>query len=579
MPMIQQPKKMLLSWKNIKLSTDLLAGVTIAALAIPQAMAYSQLVGVPVNVGLFTAVTSMLMYALLTSSRRVIVGPDATMAIMAGSAIAPLVNGNIVVASFFSAILALFVGGLQLVGSGFGLHYLATFLSRPILLGYLAGVSIVLIFDQIPKMLGIAAGGENVWKNILAIISNLSSVHMPTVILSGVLVIVGILMIRYLKTVPIAIVLLVGSTIASATFGFAEIGITTVGPIPSGWPQITVPTNFDWSSLYVLVWPAAAIALISYADSVAIARSVASKNREEVSSQTELKSIGVANLAVVPVGGMPISASVSRTLVNDNIGASSQWSQIFGALIIAAAIWLLSPFLQFIPRAALAVIIILSAYKIFDLDEFDAIWRGWHTEALLAIATILGVAILGILPGIGLAIVLAIINLVRTHAFPHDATLGITKDGLTFRDTSRPPKTYDTPGLIIYRFDAPLFFGNADYFHDRVLHFINHSPHKVRWLLIDAEAISSIDSTGAKMLKSLIFELEDLGIILATARVKGPIRDTLRRTGLGARLENRPRFASLGKAYAAYCERYGIDPVKDVIEAELLSPKRHRHKA
>jgi MFS superfamily sulfate permease-like transporter len=466
-----------------------------------------------------------------------------------------------------------------LVGSGFGLHYLATFLSRPILLGYLAGVSLVLIFDQIPKMLGLAAGGENVWKNIVAIVTNLSAIHIPTVILSCILLVVGVLMIRYLKSVPIAIVLLIGSTIASAALGFANMGIATVGPIPSGWPQITVPANFDWSTLYLLVWPAAAIALISYADSVAIARSVASKNREEVSSQTELKSIGVANLAVVPVGGMPISASVSRTLVNDTIGASSQWSQIFGAIIIAAAIWLLSPFLQYIPKAALAIIIILSAYKIFDLDELDAIWRGWHTEALLAIATLLGVAILGILPGIGLAIVLAIINLVRTHAFPHDATLGVTKDGLTFRDTSRPPKTYDTPGLIIYRFDAPLFFGNSDYFHDRVIHFINHSPHKVRWLLIDAEAISSIDSTGAKMLKSLIFELEDLGIIVATARVKGPIRDTLRRTGLGARLENRPRFASIGKAYGAYCERYGIDPVKDVIEAELLSPKKHQHKS
>lgn len=569
----RQPKNLLASWKHITPGTDILAGITIAALAIPQAMAYSQLVGVPVNFGLFTAVASMLMFALLTSSRRVIVGPDATMAIMAGAAIAPLVNGNIALASFFSAMLALFVGGMQLIGSGFGLHYLATFLSRPILLGYLAGVSLVLIFDQIPKMLGLSAGGENVWKNIVAIATNLSSVHMPTLLLSCVLLAVGVLMIRYLKSVPIAIVLLIGSTIASAALGFADKGIATVGPIPSGWPQMTIPTDFDWSTLYRLVWPAAAIALISYADSVAIARSVASKNKEEVSSQAELKSIGAANLAVVPVGGMPISASVSRTLVNDTIGASSQWSQIFGAIIIAVAIWLLSPFLQYIPKAALAIIIILSAYKIFDLDELDAIWRGWHTEALLAIATLLGVAVLGILPGIGLAIVLAIINLVRTHAFPHDATLGVTKDGLTFRDTSRPPKTFDTPGLIIYRFDAPLFFGNADYFHDRVMHFINHSSDKVRWLLIDAEAISSIDSTGAKMLKSLIFELEDLGIIVATARVKGPIRDTLRRTGLGARLENRPRFASIGKAYAAYCERYNIDPRKDVIEADVLVRK------
>jgi len=289
-------------------------------------------------------------------------------------------------------------------------------------------------------------------------------------------------------------------------------------------------------------------------------RSFAAKNEETVSSEKELVGLGVSNLSAAMVGGMPVSASGSRTVVNDNLQATSQFAQIYSALIIGVVLLLFAGYLSYIPRAALAVIIILSAYKLFDYDELDAIWRGWRSEAILVVITALGVSAFGILEGIGLAMLLAVMNLIRRSAFPHDATLGVTEDGLTFRDTSRPPKTFDTPGLLIYRFDAPLFFGNANYFHDRVVHLVNTSHEPVRWLLIDAEAISSIDSTGAKMLKALLAELEKKDIVVASARIKGPIRDTLRRTGLGARLENRPRFASIGKAYQAYCKRYGLKP-------------------
>jgi MFS superfamily sulfate permease-like transporter len=338
--------------------------------------------------------------------------------------------------------------------------------------------------------------------------------------------------------------------------------IALVGNVPAGLPNLVIPT-FDIHAMRSLLLPAAAIALVSYADTIATVRSFGTKHREETSSQQELTSIGLANLSVVTVGGMPVSASGSRTVVNDGMKARSQFAQLYGAIVVAVVLLLFSTYLSYIPRFALAVIILLSAYKLFDYEELMSIWRGWRSEALLSIVTAIGVAVFGILPGIGIAVALAVGNLIRRSAFPHDAKLGVSEDGLTFRDSSRPPKTFDTPGLIIYRFDAPLFFGNANFFHERAIRLIDESDEPVRWFLLDMEAISSIDSTGAKTLKTFMLELEERKIQFATARVKGPIRDTLRKTRLGAKLSSHPKFASIGLAYSAYCKKYHITVKKD----------------
>ena len=545
------------SWRRADVRTDLIAGLTVAAIAIPQSMAYTTLAGVSLSVGLYTALIAMLVFAFFTSSRRVIVGPDTAMSVMAGAAIAPFAAVNPTAAAVYVPILAAMVGMILLVGARLKLHYIAEFLSRPILLGYLVGVALVIITDQIPKTLGLRVGGENLWLNIIGVIEKFGSVHSPTILLSILLLALGVFLQKFVPKLPTAIVLLVLATVMSAALDFQSLGIATVGSVPAGLPNLLVPT-ISVELIQKLLLPAIAIALVAYADTIATVRSFASKNREQVDTEQELDSLGTTNLAVSLVGGMPVSASGSRTVVNDGLKARSQFAQIYGAIAIGLVLIAFAQYLRYIPRAALAVIILLSAYKLLDYDELDAIWRGWRSEAILVVITAIGVSIFGILQGLGAAVVLAILNLIRRSAFPHDATLGITEDGATFRDTSRPPKTYDTPGLIIYRFDAPLFFGNANYFRDRAMAHIRKSKEPVRWFLLDAEAISSIDSTGAKMLKAFIGELEELDIIFATARVKGPIRDTLRRTGLGARIENRPRFASIGKAYEAYCDRYGL---------------------
>jgi MFS superfamily sulfate permease-like transporter len=377
-------------------------------------------------------------------------------------------------------------------------------------------------------------------------------------ILSLSLLAIGIVIKKLLPKIPTAILLLLIASAASMIYGFAELGVANVGNIPAGLPNLDIP-RMSFDSMQALLLPAGAIALVSYADTIATARSFASKNHEDVSANQELTSLGIANLAVVPVGGMPVSASGSRTAVNDNLKAKSQFAQLYASGIIALVLIAFSQYLSYIPKFALAVIIILSAYTLFDFDEVKSIWRGWRSEAILVFITAGGVAFFGILPGLGLAIALAVANLVRRSSFPHDAVLGVSEDGMTFRDSSRPPKTFDIPGLIIYRFDAPLYFGNANYFKDRVLNLINSSEDKVNWFLLDAESISSIDSTGAKTIKSILHELNHRDIGFVTARMKGPMRDTLRKTHLGAKIENRPHFPSIGKAYESYCEKYGVE--------------------
>ncbi len=499
----------------------------------------------------------MVAYALFTSSKRVIVGPDTAMSIMTGAAIAPFIIGNPDSATFYAVMLAMIVGVICIVGSKLKLYYMAEFLSRPILLGYLMGVALVIISDQIPKMFGLNIGGENAISNLTELVAQINSTHRLTFSLSMLLLILGITIKKTFPKLPVAIFLLLTASIASMVYGFAAFGVAHVGNVPAGLPNLSIP-SFSLSTIQGLLLPAAAIALVSYADTIATARSFASKNHQNVSSSQELTSLGIANLAVVPVGGMPVSASGSRTAVNDSLKAKSQIAQLLGALIIAIVLVVLSQYLSYIPKFALAVIIILSAYTLFDYGEFKSIWRGWRSEAILAIVTAIGVAVLGILPGLGLAIIFAVANLIRRSAFPHDAVLGVSEDGMTFRDSSRPPKTYPVPGLIIYRFDAPLFFGNANYFRERVENLIKNSDEKVNWFLLDTEAISSLDSTGGRTIATIMSELADRDIVFATARMKGPLRDNLRNTRLGARIENRPHFPSIGKAYETYCEKYNI---------------------
>lgn len=541
---------------------DLIAGVTVAAIAVPQAMAYAQLAGAPLAVGLYGALVAMIFFAIFTTTRQVMAGPDAALAALTGASILPLI-GSVSDPARATALVGLFsiLIGIACVIALIGkLGFMSEFLSRPILLGYMAGLALAVIASQAPRLFGITpVPGANFFNSILHIVTNISSSNWPTVGLSIILVSLSFVLMRHAKRVPLSLFLLVVSIVISTVFNLQESGVAVIGAIPSGLPLPTVPdiSMLDIQALFV---PAAAVMLISYANTIATARSFAAKENESIDSDQEFFALGVSNIASGLFGGMPAAASGARTAVAKQSNSSTQVAQLIGAVTIGLVLLFFSPLLQSLPYAALALIIILAISKLFDITEMKSIWHAWRTEAGLAVVTMLGVTVLGIFQGLLLAIILAIANMIRTSAFPSDAELGVAEDG-SIRDMSRPPKTERIPGIIIYRFDAPLYFSNANFFRKRVLELIE-SQKDIRWFLWDAETITSIDSTAGAMLFSLINELKERDVTFCIARMKGPIRHTINRTNRLSRVfRSIPHYSSMGDALTAFEASANTKPV------------------
>ncbi len=530
----------------------MVAGVTVAAVAVPQAMAYAQLAGLPLVAGLYAALMAMLLFSLFTTSRFAIVGPDAAMAALTGAAIIPLANNDPTRYTSLVAVLAVMIGAICLVALFAKLGVIAEFISRPILLGYMGGLALAVIASQAPKLFGITIPPDgNFFTTVWYILSHLGVASWPTVGLSIVIMTSAVFLQRYAARVPMSLVVLVGSIIGSMLLSLQDHGIAVVGTVPTGLPLPTLPT-LTLVDLQSMVVPALMIALVSYANTVATERSFASQQKENIQTPQEFFGLGVANIGSGLFGGMPVAASGARTAVNHSSKAMTQVSQLFGALFIGLVLLLLAPLLSHLPLAALAVIVIMAVKSLFNYQELRSIWHAWQAEAVLAIVTLLGVTLLGIFQGLLLAVLLAIINLVRKNTLPKYAILGVADNGAV-RDMSRPPKTKALPGMIIFRFDAPLYFINASYFRDTVYELIEASEDPITWFLWDAETITEIDSTAGQMLLLLIRDLRSKGITFAVARMKGPIRQTVGKSRrLSRTISATPHFASMGDAIEAY---------------------------
>lgn len=548
LPIISTIKTYQRSW----LTRDAIAGVTVAAVAVPQAMAYAQLAGLPLIVGLYTAIVSMLIFAMFTSSKFAIVGPDAAMAALTGATIIPLANGNSSKYLAMVAVLAILIGVTCLVSLYLHLGVLAELISRPILMGYMTGLALAVIASQAPKLFGITVPlAGNFFSILWYIPTHLSSINWVTLLLSIIILICAFALQKYAKKLPMSLVVLVGSIIASFVFSFSEHGIKVVGSVPTGLPLPNIPT-VNFTDFQYLVVPALMIALVSYANTITTTRSFAKRQNENIEVPQEFFGLGVANIGSGLFGGMPVAASGARTAVNLDSNAQTQVSQLFGAVAIGFVLIFLSKTLSYLPLASLAVIVIMAVSNLFNYKELKSIWHGWRSEAILAIITIIGVTILGIFQGLLLAIILAILNLVRKNAFPKYAVLGVAENGAV-RDMSRPPKTKPIPGMIIFRFDSPLYFINSNTFKEAINNLIDESSDPVQWVLWDAETVTEIDSTSAQMLLSLIKELKLKDITFAIARMKGPVRETIRKSKrLSRTIYNLPHFTSLGDAIEGF---------------------------
>jgi sulfate permease, SulP family len=555
-------------YERVWLRGDVLGGVTVAAYLVPQVLAYAEVAGLPAVTGLWAVGPGLLVYALLGSSRLLSVGPESTTALMTAAGVGALVtaSGGLLAPAQAAAMLAIAVGVLCLVGWISRLGFLSELLSKPVLVGYMAGIAALMVVSQLGKVTGITVEGASFVQELTYAATHLSEVHIPTLVLAIAVLAVLLAFARWLPTWPAPLIGMLGAAIVVQLTGLAETsGIRLVGPVPQGLPALSVPSFAD-VDLWQLAPAALGIAIVGYSDNVLTARAFAGRRREQIDSNQEFLGLGVSNLGAGLLQGFPISSSGSRTVIADTMGARTQLHSLVSLVLVVATLLWLGPVIAAFPLAALGAVVVYAALRLVDLAELRRIASFRRSELVLALATTVAVLLFGVLPGIGVAIGLSVLDLLRRIVHPHDGVLGYVPGMAGMHDIDDHPRSLQVPGLVVYRYDSPLFFANADDFLTRARRAVADAEGTapVEWLVLNAEAISEIDLTAMDALEELRRGLTDDGVVFAMARVKQDLRSSLRAGGLleavGADLIF-PTLPTAVAAYAAWYEReHGTPP-------------------
>ncbi|MGZ4494066.1 MAG: SulP family inorganic anion transporter [Blastococcus sp.] len=534
---------------------DLLAGVTVTAYLVPQVMAYAAVAGLPPVAGLWASLGPLLVYAFLGSSRLLSVGPESTTALMTAAAVGAMTAGDPSRYAAVAAALALAVGAVCLLGRLARLGFLADLLSRPVLVGYLAGVAVLMVVSQLGKLTGMTVQGDTPLSETAYVLTHLGGVRGPTLTMA-LLVLVSLLVAQRLRPHwpnPLAAMLL--ATLVTWAFDLGAHGIATVGAIPRGLPVPGLP-DVSASELLSLALPALGVAVVGYTDNVLTARAYGARRGERIDSDQEFLALGAANLASGLLQGFPVSSSGSRTVIADALGARSQVYSLVALAGTLVGMLLLGPLLGAFPLAALGGVVAYAAVRLVDVAEIRRIARLRRNELVVLVATTLGVLLLGVLPGIGVAIALSLLDVLRRVARPHDAILGYAPGVAGMHDVDDYPSAVTVPGLVVYRYDSPLFFANAEDFRRRVLAALDEAPWPVEWLLLNAEATVDVDLTAMDVLEQLRSETASRGVVLALARVKAELREDLDAAGFTERVGADRFYMTLPTAVAAYIAEY-----------------------
>lgn len=536
------------------LRSDLIAGVTVAAVIVPVAMAYGQLAGLPPVTGIYASMLPLVAYALFGSSRSLILGPDAASAALVAAAVIPLAHANADRYVALAALLAILTGALCLVAGMARLGFVASFLSKPILVGYMNGLALTVIVSQLPTVLGIPVNGSGFFTELGQTIAGLGRTHLLTLVIgAGVIAIVWLLR-RYAPRAPGPLLAVAAATIAVIVWHLDRNGVSVIGSITPGLPALALP-EVTLTDATRLLGDALGIALLTFSDAILNARTFAARQGDHIRPSQELVGLGVANAVAGLSHGFPIGASGTRTAVNLAAGGKTQLTSIVAAVSLAVMLLFLTDPMSRFPKAGLAALLIIAAIQIIDLRTLRTLATGDLRELLIALVTLIGVLTVGLLQGIVLAIVISLFILLARTVRPHDAVLGRVKGVDGFQDVEEFPDGDTVPGLIVYRFDAPLFFANADYFQRRVNTLLAEATNPVAWFLLDAEAITDIDMTAAEMLDTLRRDLASKGIALVIARAKHPLRSRMRRLGLFDKIGAGRFYASIRSAVAAFDAR------------------------
>ncbi|WSJ62881.1 sulfate permease [Streptomyces sp. NBC_01310] len=533
------------------LRADALAGVTVAAYLVPQVMAYAGVAGLPPVAGLWAVLPAMVLYALSGTSRLLSVGPESTTALMTAVAVGPLAAGDPGRYAVLAAALAVVVGVLCLAAWALRLGFIADLLSRPVLVGYLAGVALIMIVDQLPRLTGVATTGSEFFPQLLSFFRQASQLHWPTVILSAVGLGLLFTLPHVSRLLPGPLIVLVLATAAVAAFGLEdEYGIAVIGAVPTGLPVPALPALADVPQLLL---PALGILLVGYTDVILTARAFASHDDPtSLRANRELLALGTANLSAGMVQGFPVSSSASRTALADSASARSQAYSLAAAACVLTVLLFLGPLLAHTPSAILGAIVVYAAVRLVELSEFRRLAAFRRRELLLALGCTLGVLALGILSGVLVAVALSVAELLARVARPHDAIEGLVPGVAGMHDVDDYPQARTIPGLLIYRYDSPLFFANAEDFRRRALAAVDEQPAPVEWFVLNTEANVEVDITALDAVDALRRELERRGIVFALARVKEDLRDDLDAYGLTASIGAGRLYPTLPTALAAY---------------------------
>ncbi|MFF7714617.1 sulfate permease [Streptomyces sp. NPDC007988] len=529
---------------------DLLAGVTVAAYLVPQVMAYASVAGLPPVAGLWAILPGIALYALLGSSRLLSVGPESTTALMTAAVVAPLAGGDPVRYAVLASALAVAVGLMCLVAWAARLGFVADLLSRPVLVGYLTGVALIMMVDQLTKLTGVPTEGSGFFPQLVSFLSHLPEAHPATVVLSAVSLLLLFAALRLPRAFPGPLLVVALGTAAVAVFDLQTRGIAVVGDIPAGLPGFALP---DLAEIPRLLLPAVGVLLVGYTDFILTARAfVTDDDGPRLDSNQELLALGAANLGAGVLRGFPVSSSASRTALAQSAGARTQvYGLVAGAAVVAVLLFL-SPLLRSTPTAVLGALVVYAAVRMIDLAGYRRLASFRRRELLLAVGCLVGVLVLDILYGVLVAVALSVAELLSRVARPHDAVQGLVPGVAGMHDVDDYPEARVVPGLLVYRYDSPLFFANAEDFRRRALAAVEEQEIPVRWFVLNTEANVEVDITALDSVDALREELTGRGIVFALARVKQDLRADLDAYGLTASVGEDRIFPTLPTAVEAY---------------------------
>ncbi|WP_241338120.1 SulP family inorganic anion transporter [Pseudomonas aeruginosa] len=529
---------------------DVQAGLSVAAIQIPTAIAYAQIAGFPPQVGLYACILPMLIYALIGSSRQLMVGPDAATAAMVAAAITPLAAGDPQRLVDLSMIVAIMVGLFSIVAGLARAGFIASFLSRPILVGYLNGIGLSLLVGQLGKLFGYEAATSGFVAGILALLENLLHIHWPTLILGSLSLLLMVLLPRRFPQLPGALCGVLLASLAAALLGLDRYGVELLGEVPAGLPQLSWPQT-SLEELKSLLRDATGITVVSFCSAMLTARSFAARHGYSINPNHEFVALGLANIGAGVSQGFAISGADSRTAVNDMVGGKTQLVGVVAALVIAATLLLLNKPLGWVPMPALGAVLLLAGWGLIDVQALKGFWKLSRFEFSLCLLTTVGVLSVGVLPGIFVAVSIAVLRLLYYTYRPSDAVLGWMHgiDGQV--ELAKYPQATTLPGLVIYRFDAPLLFFNADYFKQRVLAVVDGSE-RPNAVLLNAEAMTNLDISGLATLHEVQQILKAQGVHLSLARVTGQTLDLLQRSSMLGEIKPPLVFSSVRSGVSAY---------------------------